>query len=208
MACDPTVVFMEPQPEGKRDLKVFPSKYRGTYMELDDSSIFIITANRILEEYEAELADPESEILEEGDIVLNGDTLIIEEMNLKFPVTRKNDSIFGSVMLYDTIFDMKSEGRLRKTGRNYLLNLPSDDEWIVLKLIFTESGEAYHCDIAHEDEIDIFKKGCRVVTETNENGNPKKYILSPSSKELKKLLKLETFTDTTEYIRISKDLPW
>jgi len=177
-------------------------------MELDDSSIFIITANRILEQYKADLADPESEILEEGDIVLNGDTLIIKDMNLKFPVTRKNDSVFGSVMLYDTMFDINSEGRLRKAGRNYLLNLPSDNEWIVLKLIFAASGKAYHCDIAHEDEIDIFNKYCRVDTETNEKGNPKKYILSPTSKELKKLLKLETFTDTTEYIRISKEVPW
>ena len=177
-------------------------------MELEDSSIFILTANRILEQYEAELADPESEILEDGDIVLNGDTLIIEEMNLKFPVTRKNDSVFGSVMLYDTIFDINSEGRLRKSGKNYLLNLPSDDEWNVLKLIFTASGEAYHCSIAHEDEIDIFKKYCKVVTETNEKGTTTKHLLSPTSKELKKLLKLQTFTDTTKYIRISKDVPW
>ena len=62
-ACDPTVVFMEPQPEGKSDLKSFPAKYRGTYMELEDSSIFIITGSIILEKYEEDLAGPIGEIL-------------------------------------------------------------------------------------------------------------------------------------------------
>ena len=207
-ACDPMVVFTEPQPEGGKDLRSFPAKFRGTFMELDDSSIFIITTTRILEQYEATLADPEGEILEEGDIELAGDTLIIKEMNLKFPITRKNDSVFGSVMLYDTIFDIQREGKLRKSGRNYLLNLPSDDEWIVLKMIVMASGKAYHCGIAHEKEIDIFKQHCTVDTETNEDGKPRKYILSTTPKELRKLLKLKTFTDTTEYIRVSKEVPW
>lgn len=205
-ACNPTVVFREPQPEGKKDLGSFPARYRGTYMEIDDSSVFIITAERIFEKHEEFLADPEEEILEDTDIELIGDTLIIKEMDLRFPVIRRNDSVFGLVVLYDTVFDLKGAGRLRKLGKNYFLNLPNDSLWMVLKLQFGRSGRAYLCDIDHEKEAEIFEQHCNVEIQPDKKGNPKRYIMAPTSKELRTLLKLETFTDTTEYIRISQSV--
>ncbi|MCK4748661.1 MAG: hypothetical protein KAT15_16525, partial [Bacteroidales bacterium] len=150
------------------------------------------------------LADPEDEILEDEDIEIVGDSLIIKEMNLSFPVTMRNDSVFGLVVLYDTVFDIKGEDRLRKSGKNYFLNFPSDSLWIVLKLRFDRSGRVYLCDVNDEQELEIFEQYCSVKIQMDEEGSPKKYIMSPSSKELKTILKMKTFTDTTEYVRISQ----
>ncbi len=205
-SCDPAVMFREAQPEGKKDLKSFPSRYRGTYMEIEDSSVYIVTAQRILEKHEEFLADPEDEILEDGDIEIIGNNLIIKEMNLSFPVTRRNDSVFGLVVLYDTVFDINGEDRLRKLGKIYFMNLPSDSLWIVSKLKFDRSGRVYRCDVNDEKEMEIFQQNCNVEIQTDEEGNPKKYIMSPNTKELKTILKMGAFTDTTEYVRISQSL--
>ncbi|MFC2115659.1 hypothetical protein ACFLTU_04250 [Bacteroidota bacterium] len=203
-SCDPVVMFTEPQPEGKKDLASFPARYRGTYMELSDSSIYLVTAERILEKHEEFLSDPESEILEDSEIEIIADTLIIKEMNLKFPVSRRNDSVFGLVVLYDTVFDIKGESRLRKLGKTYFMNIPSDSLWMVFKLQFDKSGHAFLCGVEDEEEVKIFEQYCKVKIHADEDGNPKKYILAPSVKELRKILKTETFTDTTEYVRISQ----
>ena len=56
-SCDPTVVFREPQPQGKRDLSKFPDKFTGFYMASDDSSLYLIKSTIILEKYVEELAD-------------------------------------------------------------------------------------------------------------------------------------------------------
>jgi hypothetical protein len=202
ISCDPTVVFLEPQPAGKRDLKSFPSRYRAAYLENDDSSIFIVQAERILEKHEEYLADPVQEILEDDELELTGDSLFMKDMNQVFPVLRKNDSVFGHIVLYDTVFDILGEGKLRKQGKNYLLNIPGDSLWIVLKLNFAASGNAYLCDIDYENEMDLIRKHCHVETLLNKEGDPKKYILAPTRREFRTLLKLQTFTDTAAYTRI------
>lgn len=204
-ACDPRVVFTEPQPQGCRDLQRFPARYRGTYLERDDSAVYIVTAERILQKYEELLANPLDELLEEGDLELIENKLVLKDMNLSFPVSRRNDSIFGSLMIFDTVFDIRGEGKLRKLGRNYFLNLPSDSLWVVFKLNFNRSGKAYLCDIDHVRELELFRQYCRVDTATNLEGNPLKYLLSPTARELNKIVKLASFTDTTEYLRISRD---
>ncbi len=204
-ACDPTVVFREPQPEGNNDLRSFPDKVLGTYMELNDSSIYIITSSSILEKHKKDLADPETEILEDDEIELIGDSLYIKDMDIKYPIIRKNDSVFGHIVFYDTIIDLRKKCKLRKLGKNYFLNQSHDSLWIVLKLSFDRTGYAYLCDIDHEKEIEIFKQHSRVEIKKDDQGKPIKYYLSPTRKEFKTLLKLETFTDSTKYIRVSQD---
>ena len=76
-ACDPKVVFKEPQPEGRKDISKFPSRYHGTYMQLDDSSIYVLTSHRIFQKYEELLADHENELLGDEEVELRNDSLII-----------------------------------------------------------------------------------------------------------------------------------
>jgi hypothetical protein len=204
-ACDPTVVFTEPQPQGRQDLRVFPARFRGTYMERDDSAIYLLTTERILQKYEEYLNEPEEEILKEEDVELSGNNLVIKDMNMAFPVTRRNDSVFGKIVIYDTIFDIQGEGKLRKLGKNYFMNLPSDSLWVVFKLVFDRSGRVYLCDVDRDRELELFRQHCRVDEETDQEGKPVKYLLSPTAGELKKILKSGSFTDTTEYIRISPE---
>ena len=207
ISCDPMVIFTEPQPQGKEDLSNFPGKYLGMYRQSNDSSIYLVTEKEILEKYEEYIADSRDDILAEEDIELIGDTVLLMEDELSFPVTCRNDSVFGWIVLYDTIFSINRGDRLRKLGKHYFINMPGDSLWVVVKLQFNKNGSVYKADIDHEAEMDIFRQHCDVEVVTDDEGNPSRYILDPTSKELKKLLKLDTFTDTTGYVRISQELP-
>ena len=205
ISCDPSVVFREPQPAGSTDLKAFPSKVHGTYLEtLDDSSVYVVTSTYIFQKYVEELGRSEEEIMEDIEVELKGDTLFLQEIGMAFPVIRRNDSIFGTITVFDTIFDISDNYKLRKFKKNYFLNFPHDTLWMVYKLQFGKGHRAYLFDINEDKEAKIFEKHSKVDVIRNTEGKPKKYIMNPSRKEMITLLKLETFTDTTEFIRISK----
>lgn len=176
-------------------------------MESDDSSLYLIKSDVILEKYDEDLAEEEKDLLEDENIMLRSDTLIMLDMNLSFSVTRRNDSVFGFIEIYDTIFSMDRGDCLRKLKKDYFLNIQGDTLWMVFKLSFDRPGHIFLLGIDYEEEIEIFKKYSLVETKTNKEGEPVKYILSPTRRELGRLIKLETFTDTTEYYRISQDSP-
>ena len=141
VSCDPNVVFRQPQPAGSKDLTRFPGNVQGTYLETsDDSTVYIITSTYILQEYAEDLKIPLHEILEEEEVSLSGDTLMIEGIDQLFPMTLRNDSIFGNIRIYDTIFDLSTDYKLRRMQGNYFLNFPRDSLWMVLKIRFGKGG--------------------------------------------------------------------
>jgi hypothetical protein len=205
ISCDPNVLFREPQPAGSRDLAKFPARVHGTYLEtMDDSSVYVVTSTYIFQKYVEKLNLPVEEILEDEEVALKGDTLILADIVLAFPVIRRNDSVFGTITVYDTIFDLSAEDKLRKLRKDYFLNFPHDSMWMVLKLQFGKDQKAYLFDINEDKEAKIFEQYCAVEVIRNDKDRPGKYIMNPGRNELKALLKLETFTDSTEFIRISK----
>jgi hypothetical protein len=205
VSCDPNVLFREPQPPGSKDYTKFPASLRGTYVEtVDDSSVYVVTSTYIFQQYEEELDLPVAEMMEDDEVTLIGDTLILKDMDLVFPVIVKNDSIFGTITFYDTIFDLSAGYKLRKLQKNYFLNFPHDSMWTVLKLQFRKGGRAYLFDINVDQEAEIFKEHSEVEIIRNDKGKPETFIMNPSRNELKILLMHETFTDTTEFIRISE----
>jgi hypothetical protein len=205
IACDPTVVFTEPQPPGKKDLSRFPARHRGMYMELGDSSFYQIRKHRILEKHTETLGNPEAEVLEDGDIELIGDSLVLKDLELSYPVTRRNDSVFGNIVFYDTLFDLERGDVLRKMAGHYFLNSPRDSVWMSLKLRFEKDGNAFLCEINTENEIEIFKEHCDVEVIENKKEKPNRYIIKSTRKEFRRLLRLTTFTDTTEYRRFDQE---
>jgi len=205
VSCDPNVLFREPQPAGSKDLARFPARIHGTYLETtDDSSVYVVTSAYIFQQYVEELKLPVAEILEEEEVTLEGDTLIIKDIDLAFPVILRNDSVFGTITIYDTIFDLSADYKLRKLQQHFFLNFPRDSMWMVLKLQFRKGQKAYLFDINEEKEVKIFEQYSTVEVIRNNKGKPESYIMDPDRNELKALLKLETFTDTTEFIRVSK----
>lgn len=203
-ACTNDVLFTEPQPEGSRDLKKFPKKYTGQYIDMEDSTILVIMSYVVLEEHTEALSDPLSEVLEDGDIEIRNDSMLFKDSGRWYSIEQRNDSVFGKVEFHDTLVDLSGSGKLRKLGRNFFVSLPLDSLWMVFKLSFDRDDYAYLCEV-DKNEMPVFEQHCKVEVEKNERGKPDKYYLSPTRKELKTLLKLGTFSDSTVCRRI--DLP-
>jgi hypothetical protein len=172
ISCDPNVLFREPQPDGSKDLAKFPARVHGTYLEtMDGSSVYVVTSTYIFQKYVEELDLPIDEILEDEEVALKGDTLILKDIDLAFPVILRNDSIFGTVTVYDTIFDLSADYKLRKLRQHYFLNFPRDSMWMVLKLQFGKGQKAYLFDINEEKEVKIFEQHSSVEVIRNNKGN-------------------------------------
>jgi hypothetical protein len=107
-------------------------------------------------------------------------------------------------VIHDTVFSILRGDILRMLQKSYFLNIHQDNMWIVFKLDFNRDGQAFLCDIDPEDEMDLFMQHTDVKIDTNNEGKPEQYILSPAKRELRKVLKSETFTDCTVYYRVSR----
>jgi hypothetical protein len=189
---------------GSRDLSHFPRRNMGTYMDFSDSSVYIIQPRVILERHQVMVAENEDSLAKEDGVKLCGDSLLLTDLELWYPVDRRNDSVFGQVVIYDTVFWISQENRLRKMKKDYFLNFRNDSLWMVLKLNFDRNGGAYLYEVDKE-EMEVFEQVCRVEVETNSDGKPRKYILSPTKKELRQLMQLRTFTDTSVYSLIDQE---
>jgi len=90
------------------------------------------------------------------------------------------------------------------------IHLDNSDLELTNKLIYENSFESGKILlVSSESVVPVDLQQRRITgTVTDKDGNPERYMLSPTSRELKKLLKLETFTDTTEYRRISPEFQW
>jgi hypothetical protein len=201
--CSPTVLFNFPQPEGKKDLVQFPSRYWGEYEGIEDSSIYLIDKHIIRKRNIIDIRVPRTEIDTSKDVTLEGNILYVKESGEKVPVTFRNDSVFGTLTTYDTTFNISGKGILRKFKGCYFLNFKQEeDQWMVYKLKFSKDGSATACGISKDDEIEQIKQIMTVEEIKNEKGENVKYIIKPEKGEFKKLIDQGHFRECTQYRKI------
>jgi len=198
--CSPTVLFNGPQPEGKKDLVQFPSRYWGEYEGIEDSSVYLVEKQMIRKRNIIDIKVPRIEIDTSKDVILEGNSLYVKETKEKIPVTFRNDSVFGTLTTYDTTFIISDKGILRKLKGNYFLNFKQEeDQWMVYKLSFSKVGIATACGISKDKEIDNIKKITTVEEIKNDKGDEVKYIIKPGKGDFKKLIEQGHFVECTQY---------
>ena len=202
-SCSPTVLFNSPQPDGKKNLVQFPSRYLGEYESLDDTSIFLVEKYMIRERNIVDISVPKTEVDTSQDVILEGNVLTIKESGEKVPVTFRNDSIFGTLTTYDTTFIISDKGILRKYKGYYFMNFWQEgDQWMIYKLKFSNDGTASACGISKDDELDQIKEIVPVDEVKNDQGEGQKYIIKPERDDFKELIELGHFRECTQYKKI------
>ena len=203
VACT-EVLFQQPQPPGGKNLKNFPAGYLGTYMDMEDSSIYILMSTHILEEYSEDISLHADSITEDSDVALSGDTLIDLEGGLRFPVERRNDSVFASITLYDTVFNLEEDDILRKHKKTWFLNIRQDTAWAVYRLDHSMKDHIILSIIDTEEELPIIESIIPVDVILDKKGDTLNYLLNPTLKEFKELLRQNVFSSHTDYVRFEK----
>lgn len=132
-ACDEPVLFTEPQPQDKSSLAQFPERWQGSYLSEGDSSLLEIGPHiiRVLRDWT--LRDPLSAM--DGTVQLRGDTVIEFGPGITAPVTVRNDSIFGTLHITDSLFAIGDHGILKRMSGNLFLNRSDNgSSWEVTQL--------------------------------------------------------------------------
>lgn len=193
-ACD-KVYFTEPQPVRVMNLHEFPSSFRGTWVAGLDSTI--VTRNLFQRIEHVDHVISKTEVDTSQLIVLYNNKIYYKdttaEIILKggYSYLLKNDSIyFTSREVID--IELGSTAYLRRSGKNYILNVNRDDIWWELFLIEKNSkGDVLAKCLAPEDLA--FIPNASIIYE----GNGQHFVdASMDETNLNKFIDRGAFSDT------------
>lgn len=142
MACEPPVVFSSPQPDGVAALSEIPENYRGIYWCGADSINLLVKENAIYKSKLFNVALSKQEVDATEELTYTNGQLIFKSNFESFPATQKNDSVFSTVILKDTIFSTRNGNHILKNFKGHLIlnNKMIEDSWEVKIISKSENG--------------------------------------------------------------------
>jgi len=108
------------------------------------------------------------------------------------------------IISLSTDTDLSESNILKKFGRYYLLNIEEDDLWMCFaaELQKKEKLVLYSIDGSKEETVNKLKMLTAVKESKNTDGDVDVYIVNPSRRELKKMLKEGVFSDEEVYYKV------
>lgn len=186
------ISFTNAQPEGKSNLKEFPSKIFGIYRNYDTQEELTINKNTIIstkfvtDTFPSRLKDS-----------LKDEKLFNSNYRFNKFETLKNDSILVTYEVIDTIFDIK-KNILKKFKGHYFLNYKRDSlEWNVKKLSFNKNILNLNS-IETKNEIKIME----AVMALKSSDSISKLVVKPTKKQFKEFINKSGFKNGDSYLKI------
>jgi hypothetical protein len=134
IGCEPTVSFVEPQPQGSANLESFPKGLHGNYLSEDGASVLSITDRCIYRTYDYEEVKTQDSVQTKSSENEKDTVLHVKSGSFELTSTRTDSSI-NHVHYVDTLFQLSNENLLRKFKGYYFLNFKlSSGSWEVNKL--------------------------------------------------------------------------
>jgi hypothetical protein len=192
-ACQPSVVFDEPQPADVSVLSGFPKRIQGQFLSSDDSSVLEITATSVCRKYKFDMKIHISQL--DTNLQLIGDTLFNIHTNEGTLVQIEGDSLVEPVNEVDTLFALNENNVLKKFKGYYFLNIYNSPAWLVKKLEL-KHGMLTLSSINNKEDLDQL----RTLSESPEDTAV--YKFSPTRKQFRKFLRNEGFRDTETFTKI------
>ena len=188
LSCGPYVWFKQPQPQGKADLKSFPEKLLGKYISVTDSSVIRIDSFKIVKEYRENLLMTKDEFKEETGDTIPADTSFIFATNWNISIHSFNDSIELFSSCDDVLFSISERNILKEYKGYYFLNLKDTNNYWQVNILRLEKDTLEFDDILTEKDIKNIKNRITVEVLTD-SSEQKQYILNPSKRQIRKILK-------------------
>ncbi len=197
-SCENSVQFEVPQPVGVKNESGIPSKLRGVYNHITDSSKLMITHDQIIESTHLKNAFPKTELDSAEAVGIHGDTsFTVTKNSTIYSLEVKGDSAFLNFTLYDTLFSATRGDVIRKFKGYYFINTElSNNHWNVIKLTKNKTGLSL-ASIQKSEEIAILRELTETASDTVYNFNPTK-------KQFRKFLKQKNFTSEDYYVKVKR----
>ncbi|WP_320815074.1 hypothetical protein [Flavobacterium sp.] len=193
-----TFYFDNPQPINDSELKSFPSKFLGIYMN-SDSTFLDFQKEVILENFiwksKIPLTDLDSLKLE---FDFSDNEMISKDRSLKFSFRRLKDSIEIYEKRIDTIFSFSSFQKVKRINGNLVISEKDSAYWNIKLLSFDKDKltvKQLYSDSDLKKMDSIMKVKSKMIDSTT-------YVISPSRSEFKKVFKLKNFGYDSRYKKI------
>lgn len=195
-ACQPNIMFTEPQPADVSTIPAFPKRIQGKYLNTNDSSLVHITENAIIRMYDYVEKIHVSQLDSSQQII--GDSVFDVNTNLGVPVHFEGDTLLMRVNEADTLFAITDKNVLKKFKGYYFLNTYwGEGNYEVQELEFSHSKFTLS-KISKSEDLAALK----TITESAQDTIP--YAFSPSRQQFKKFIRSDGFKDREVFWRVSQ----
>lgn len=191
-ACKPKhaqmigISFNQPQPEGINNLREIPASYRGNFYDKDSNQLKINKDYFILKYVEiTKISKHEADTSK--DCQIENQHITIKSLNVKWPFTIKNDTLYMKHYYPDTLYNFNTD-IIRKFKGYLILNKKYDDLWSV-QIVSIKSKELKILNFFPEDIFEKLTKISNSEVQTDETKTVLvKRFLKPTRKQFENLL--------------------
>lgn len=196
--------FLDPQPVGVQNAKSFNRRYRGRYIDPDDSSSLDIYANRLVVTWKSKLFKFSRYDIDSSFTGDRSDNRQVEgalRMHEYFVDRFDGDTIYATLIHKDTIFGLSPNALLRHHKGSYFLNYTDNNiDWRVRRLDLKRDKLSISTIIPSDSLFAILPVQEKSIVK-DDSGAVLAYKIRPSKKELKKLIKTQTFEEVQVWVK-------
>lgn len=187
-SCEPPVVFSEPQPKDVNAITLIPEHFQGKYWCNNDSVSLYIDKNLIYKSKMFDITLTQQEINDAEEVRLENGQLFLKGINESFPTIKKNEIIFSTINLKDTIYASQLPENVLKLFKGHLVlnNKISDKHWEVKILSLNPEGSVSISKVNYPENLTELKTITTV--KTVENRDREQILISPTKAEFDQIL--------------------
>ena len=192
------LLFNSPQPVNSSELRKFPSKYRGAYLN-SDSLLLKINENEIVteEDYKFKIHKNLLDSLKNEIDVADGNR-VEKATQMRYGIKHIGDSIVCIHKMVDTLFSFSNQQKLKIVGNHLILNTKDSVFWKV-KIISFSKDIVEMKDVGFEEDLYQLDS---ITTIKSKKIDAVSYLLSPSRKEFKTFTKLKNRNFVTTFKKV------
>jgi hypothetical protein len=198
-----SIDFLEPQPNNMDNSKSFNKRFRGQYINPIDSSILLIVSDKIIKVRNIQLKFSRNDI----DSTFKGDKA--NDKEIRYELEKENitvnrfvgDSIFSTWAIKDTLFKISEENLCRFFKGSYFLNYTIDSQTWKVQRLDLDKNKLTLSMIMPNDSLfkELAVKDKFIVKD--DSGFVKGYQIKPTKKELRRLVKNNSFKEWEVWIK-------
>ena len=201
--CGPEVKFKSPQPTNKSNLNTIPADYKGTYKNIEDSSVLVINDKSIFKIWKSNQQIQLDSIIKDLKFDVRRDTLIYlnDEFKINVKLVEPNNKVMVSAE--ERLFQISDSCLVRSYKDFCFLNYKTKDGLWLVKVLRIKGVFMEFTDLVSSKEVELADEFTRVtaVKDTADH-NVQEYQLSPTRRELRRLLRHKKFEK--EFKKIEK----
>lgn len=187
-SCEPPVVFLEPQPKDVNVLKWIPKHFQGTYWCDNDSVSLYVDKNLIYKSKMFDVTLTQQEINDAEEVRLENGQLFLKGINESFPTIKKNEIIFSTINLKDTIYASQLPENVVKLFKGHLVlnNKIRDKHWEVKIISLNPEGSLSVFKVNYPENLTELKAITKV--KILESRDREQILISPTKAEFDQIL--------------------